>query len=263
MPDAARRTGFSLEDAVLDIGGDIGALILYTDAGYVGREIELSLLEEADPGQLDTAMSTRPPARTGMSTNPPMGTGTATTMYTSTVPTTCRSTVPSRGPAMRMGLSIGSTPRSTSAGRVAQSPTPGSIPSCERARTRSGSTTRPSRIRSQSSAAKWPSSTGGPSPAQVRAGRRSSEPGQPGCAGCMDTASTAAWIRWVEPPGGAPAAADSCPAGRPLALGDVLEGVQTAVMPWLVLMVPMQPASSSTSRGLSGIGDQANLDRRT
>jgi len=50
MPDAARRPGFSLEDAVLDIGGDIGALIVYTDAGYEGREIELSLIEEADDG---------------------------------------------------------------------------------------------------------------------------------------------------------------------------------------------------------------------
>ncbi|HEY7827324.1 MAG TPA: hypothetical protein VIB99_03760 [Candidatus Limnocylindrales bacterium] len=47
MPDAARPAGFSLEDAVLDIGGDIGALILYTDAEYAGREIEVSLLDEA------------------------------------------------------------------------------------------------------------------------------------------------------------------------------------------------------------------------
>ncbi len=45
MPDAARPAGFSLEDAVLDIGGDIGALILYTDAEYAGREIEVSLLD--------------------------------------------------------------------------------------------------------------------------------------------------------------------------------------------------------------------------
>jgi hypothetical protein len=47
MPDAARAAGFSLEDAVLDIGGDIGALILYTDAEYAGREIEVSLLDDA------------------------------------------------------------------------------------------------------------------------------------------------------------------------------------------------------------------------
>jgi hypothetical protein len=53
MPDAARRPGFSLEDAVLDIGGDVGALILYTDAAYAGREIELSRLggnEASEPG---------------------------------------------------------------------------------------------------------------------------------------------------------------------------------------------------------------------
>ena len=39
MPDASRPASFSLEDAVLDIGGDIGALILYTDAEYDEREI--------------------------------------------------------------------------------------------------------------------------------------------------------------------------------------------------------------------------------
>jgi len=49
MPDAPRRAGFSLEDAVLDIGGDVGALILYTDADYAGHEIELSLIDEVEP----------------------------------------------------------------------------------------------------------------------------------------------------------------------------------------------------------------------
>jgi hypothetical protein len=39
MPDSPRPAGFSLEDAVLDIGGNVGALILYTDAGYDEREI--------------------------------------------------------------------------------------------------------------------------------------------------------------------------------------------------------------------------------
>lgn len=48
MPDAPRPAGFSLEDAVLDIGGDIGALILYTDAEYNEREIELSPISEGD-----------------------------------------------------------------------------------------------------------------------------------------------------------------------------------------------------------------------
>ena len=45
MPDAPRPAGFSLEDAVLDIGGDIGALILYADAEYLDREIEVSPLD--------------------------------------------------------------------------------------------------------------------------------------------------------------------------------------------------------------------------
>jgi hypothetical protein len=46
MPDAARPKGFSLEDAVLDIGGNIGALILYTDAEYDQREIEISPVDD-------------------------------------------------------------------------------------------------------------------------------------------------------------------------------------------------------------------------
>jgi hypothetical protein len=35
--------GPRFEDAVLDIGGDVGALILLTDASYAEREIEVSL----------------------------------------------------------------------------------------------------------------------------------------------------------------------------------------------------------------------------
>ena len=55
MPDSPRRAGFSLEDAVLDIGGDVGALILYTDAEYDEREIEVSLVDEAhDHGEEQT-----------------------------------------------------------------------------------------------------------------------------------------------------------------------------------------------------------------
>lgn len=46
MPDSLRRAGFSLEDAVLDIGGDVGALILYTDAEYDQREIEISPIDD-------------------------------------------------------------------------------------------------------------------------------------------------------------------------------------------------------------------------
>ncbi len=49
MPDSPRRAGFSLEDAVLDIGGDVGALILYTDAEYDEREIEISPVDESAP----------------------------------------------------------------------------------------------------------------------------------------------------------------------------------------------------------------------
>ena len=54
MPDAARPAGFSLEDAVLDIGGEIGALILYTDAEYNEREIEVSLVD-ADGAEIEAA----------------------------------------------------------------------------------------------------------------------------------------------------------------------------------------------------------------
>lgn len=49
MSDIPRPAGFFLGDAVLDIGGDIGALILYTDADYNGREIEVSPIDEPDP----------------------------------------------------------------------------------------------------------------------------------------------------------------------------------------------------------------------
>jgi hypothetical protein len=48
MPDATRPAGSSLEDAVLDIGGDVGALILYTDAEYDEREIEVSLIDGSE-----------------------------------------------------------------------------------------------------------------------------------------------------------------------------------------------------------------------
>ncbi|MFI5261516.1 MAG: hypothetical protein ACHQZR_03030 [Candidatus Limnocylindrales bacterium] len=39
---ARERGGPRLEDAVLDIGGDVGALILYASAAYDEREIEVS-----------------------------------------------------------------------------------------------------------------------------------------------------------------------------------------------------------------------------
>lgn len=48
MPDPTRPAGSSLEDAVLDIGGDVGALILYTDAEYDEREIEVSLIDGSE-----------------------------------------------------------------------------------------------------------------------------------------------------------------------------------------------------------------------
>jgi hypothetical protein len=51
MPDAPRPAASFLDDAVLDIGGDIGALILFTDAEYNGREIEVSPIDAPDYGQ--------------------------------------------------------------------------------------------------------------------------------------------------------------------------------------------------------------------
>jgi hypothetical protein len=48
MPDATRPAGSSLEDAVLDIGDDVGALILYTDAEYDEREIEVSPIDGSE-----------------------------------------------------------------------------------------------------------------------------------------------------------------------------------------------------------------------
>jgi len=53
--------GPRLENAILDIGGDVGALILYTDAGYAEREIEVSL-DGDDQHRTHTAIHER---RTG------------------------------------------------------------------------------------------------------------------------------------------------------------------------------------------------------
>ena len=50
--------GPRLENAILDIGGDIGALILYTGAGYAEREIEVSL-EGHDEHRTHTAIHER------------------------------------------------------------------------------------------------------------------------------------------------------------------------------------------------------------
>jgi hypothetical protein len=41
-PDHDHATGPMLEDAVLDIGGDIGALILTTGPELEGREVEVA-----------------------------------------------------------------------------------------------------------------------------------------------------------------------------------------------------------------------------
>lgn len=46
------------EDAVLDIGGDVGALILYADPAYRGREIEVSPVGE-DGNRTHTAIHER------------------------------------------------------------------------------------------------------------------------------------------------------------------------------------------------------------
>jgi hypothetical protein len=45
-------------DAILDIGGDIGALILYTDQDLLGHEIEVSR-EGEDEGRTHTAIRAR------------------------------------------------------------------------------------------------------------------------------------------------------------------------------------------------------------
>ena len=50
--------GPRLENAILDIGGDVGALILYTDAGYAEREIEVSQ-EGDDEHRTHTAIHER------------------------------------------------------------------------------------------------------------------------------------------------------------------------------------------------------------
>ena len=47
MPDATRACRLFPADAVLDIGDDVGALILYTDAEHDEREIEVSLIDES------------------------------------------------------------------------------------------------------------------------------------------------------------------------------------------------------------------------
>lgn len=44
---------------ILDVGGDVGALILYTDPGYEGREIELSREDDADAPRVHTAIHRR------------------------------------------------------------------------------------------------------------------------------------------------------------------------------------------------------------
>ncbi|HXX60766.1 MAG TPA: hypothetical protein VEI48_05710 [Candidatus Sulfotelmatobacter sp.] len=54
---AVHGHGPRLDDAVLDIGDDVGALILYTDAGYAEREIEVSL--EGDEHRTHTAIHER------------------------------------------------------------------------------------------------------------------------------------------------------------------------------------------------------------
>jgi hypothetical protein len=59
MSTEQTRPGIGSEPAVLDIGGDIGALVLLTDAEYEGREIEVSRLGE-DDHRVHTAIHRRP-----------------------------------------------------------------------------------------------------------------------------------------------------------------------------------------------------------
>jgi len=48
MPEEHGPEHVHTGDAILDIRGDVGALILHTDAGYVGREIEVSPIGRDD-----------------------------------------------------------------------------------------------------------------------------------------------------------------------------------------------------------------------
>lgn len=48
-----------VEGVVLDIGGDLGALILYTRPEYAGREIELSREGDPDGDRIHTAIHER------------------------------------------------------------------------------------------------------------------------------------------------------------------------------------------------------------
>jgi len=50
--------------AVLDIGGDVGALVLYTDARFAETEIEISP-EGVDDARVHTAIHERPGAASG------------------------------------------------------------------------------------------------------------------------------------------------------------------------------------------------------
>jgi len=56
--DHDHSRGARLEDSVLDIGGDIGALILYTPAEYDEREIEVSPIDD-DSNRTHTAIHQR------------------------------------------------------------------------------------------------------------------------------------------------------------------------------------------------------------
>jgi hypothetical protein len=57
-PHEPVRTGVWAEDAVLDIGGDVGALILYAGPEYRDREIEVSPIDD-DTARIHTAIHER------------------------------------------------------------------------------------------------------------------------------------------------------------------------------------------------------------
>ena len=58
MPDEEHVDPSAVGDAVLDIGGDIGALVLYTGPAHLGLEIEVSR-EDDDSNRVHTMIRER------------------------------------------------------------------------------------------------------------------------------------------------------------------------------------------------------------
>ena len=58
MPGEEHVDRSAVGDAVLDIGGDVGALVLYTGPAFLGREIEVSR-EDDDSNRVHTMIRER------------------------------------------------------------------------------------------------------------------------------------------------------------------------------------------------------------